>query len=179
MNTLNNFSIDDFKQSLGAFTSGVTVITFQDQTSNNAKNNSTSLSQENLYGVTISSFSSLSLKPPMISFNLGKDSNIHDPLVNSKYFAVNILADDQIDISHKFSKNFKNRWSGINYQEGKSGAPIIQGVKAYIECSLEAIYQGGDHSIITGKIIHLGSNKNLMPLIHFGGHYYKLGEKIS
>ena len=158
------FASDDFKKCLGSFVSGVTIVTLIDA-SNNPQ------------GVTINSFSSLSLEPAMVSFNLGKASYLHNKLLNSDCFAVNILSSGQENLSRKFAESTDRKWLDVNYSLGQH-SPIIEGVSAYIECLTGKIYDGGDHSIITGKVVNLGINKETKPLVYFMGGYYALGEKL-
>lgn len=160
-----NFNEDDFKKCLGSFASGVTVVTMMD-------------ASFEPQGCTISSFSSLSLEPAMISFNLGKDSRMHGKMINSDAFAVNILSEGQAGISRKFASNIVERWDDLNFTPGTYACPLLEGVSAYIECLTANIYDGGDHSIITGRVIDLKVFDNLKPLVYYMGNYFTLGEKI-
>lgn len=156
------FNHSDFKRCLGSFASGVTVVTIMDA-SNKPQ------------AITVSSFSSLSLEPPMVSFNLGKESHLHSKLLNSDCFAVNILAGEQAALSKKFSESTGDRWEGVKYEPGINACPLLDGVLAHIECLTDNIYDGGDHSIITGLVINLKTFDNKKPLIYYMGGYYALG----
>ena len=160
-----NFTEYDFKQCLGTFATGVTIVTTID-------------ASFQAQGVTISSFSSLSLDPPMVTFNLGKESYLHSKLLNCDVFAVNILSSGQISLSKKFAESNGDRWNGVKYQLGQHGCPILDGAAAFIECITENIYDGGDHSIITGEVINLKVSEHSTPLIYYMGNYFALGEKL-
>ncbi len=160
-----NFTEHDFKHCMGSFVTGVTIVTTTD-------------ASFEPQGVTISSFSSLSLEPPMIAFNLGKESYLHSKILNSDSFAVNILSGGQASLSKKFAEKSGNRWEGVKYQLGMHGAPILDDVAAYIECLTDNIYDGGDHSIITGKVVNLKMAEDKNPLVYYRGGYYLLGEKV-
>ena len=158
-------SNEEFKQCLGSFVSGVAIVAIIDEGGEPQ-------------GVTVSSFSSLSLNPPMVAFNLGKKSHLYNKIVNSKSFSVNILSHNQAVLSNKFSKNSTDRWRDVQYTLGLHGCPILDSSIAFIECFTASIYDGGDHSIITGKVINLQRTHEARPLIYYMGGYYCLGEKI-
>ena len=160
-----DFTEKDFKQCLGSFVTGVTIVTTID-------------ASFEPQGVTISSFSSLSLEPQMVTFNLCKASCLHSKLLNSDGFAVNILSSKQFALSQKFSESSSDRWNGIKYELGQHGCPILNGVSAFIECLTDNIYDGGDHSIITGKVINLQLAEEAEPLVYYKGNYFSLGEKL-
>lgn len=160
-----DFNENDFKRCLGSFVSGVTIVTIIDA-SNDPQ------------GVTISSFSSLSLEPPMVAFNLGKISYLHSKMLNSDSFVVNVLAEGQAGLSRKFAESSGNRWNDVVHKPGAHGCPIIEGVISYMECLTDNIYDGGDHSIITGRVVNLKIFEELRPLVYYKGGYYKLGKEV-
>lgn len=160
------FSNDEFKKCLGSFASGVTIVTMIDA-SNDPQ------------GVTINSFSSLSLEPAMISFNLGKASYLHNKILNSDSFAVNILSATQKNLSRKFAESSANKWLDTEFTKGLYGCPILDGASAFIECLTANIYDGGDHSIITGRVVNLKTSDNTKPLVYYMGGYYLLGEAVK
>lgn len=157
-----SFDNNEFKRCLGSFATGVTIVTLVD--ASNAPQ-----------GVTISSFSSLSLEPPMVCFNLGKASYLHNKILNSDAFNVNILSAGQAALSRKFAESVGERWNGVKYEPGTHGCPILDGVSAVIECLTENIYDGGDHSIVTGHVVNLKVFDNKQPLVYYRGGYYSLG----
>ena len=152
-----------YKKCLSNFATGVTIVTVLDQ-GNKA------------YGVTINSFASLSLHPPLILFNLGKHSRIFDQVVAAKYFAVNILSNVQINLSKQFS-SFKLSqnidWDMITDFAGPhTGCPILKNSLGYLECENYQRYEGGDHLIFIGKVVnHSVLNTELDPLLYFRSNY--------
>jgi len=85
-------------------------------------------------------------------------------------FAVNILADDQVDISNRFAKSAPDRFNGVSFQPGIDGVPLIDGCIAYLECKLEATYPGGDHLLFVGRIERIQQTERA-PLAFVGGNY--------
>ena len=145
-----------FRKALGCFPSGVTVVT-------------TLAADGSPLGVTISSFASLSLDPPL--FCLDSSNLWLDAYEKSGIFAVNVLAEDQRAVSERFAGRLEEKWTGIAWGPGHGGVPVIAGCLAVLECSLEAAHDGGDHRIFVGRVRQLTSAGSGMPLVHFRGAY--------
>lgn len=152
-----------FKQCLGCFATGVTVVTYVDNIGKN-------------HGITINSFASLSLDPPLILFNLAKDSNNYDIFKTATKFTVNILSELQLNISKHFAFAKADKWQNIEFLIGKNNCPILDGIVAYIECDLKEQYDGGDHTIIIGEVTNLKKLADTKPLIYFHGKYNNLNQ---
>ena len=152
-----------FRDTLGRMPTGVTVIT-------------TTAHDGEMHGVTIGSFSSLSLEPPLVLFCLDKDANCRQAFLDSTHFAVNVLAEDQSALSSIFAtKNAPRPWGDLDFSIGDaSGAPLMAGVVAQIECATEAIHDGGDHDIVIGRCKTLVTHDEGRPLIFFAGGYRRL-----
>jgi flavin reductase (DIM6/NTAB) family NADH-FMN oxidoreductase RutF len=150
-------SKDEFRAALSRFISGVTVVTTVGLDNRPA-------------GITVSAFSSLSLEPPLVLACIDKRASLHDHLVEGRYFAVNILAEDQRGISRLFATKDADRFEGIGYRWGVTGAPLLEGALAYIECRVVHEYPGGDHTIIVGEVesINVAGHK---PLAYYRGDY--------
>ena len=150
------------RQVMGHFATGVTIIT----TLNKAGE---------LHGLTANAFTSVSLEPPLLLISVDKKAESWPAFEESRVFTVNILAEDQEGLSRKFAVSGGNKFEGIAYRIGANGAPILDGTLAYIECTLYAAYDGGDHSIYLGEIqqveIHEGK-----PLVFYRGGYRALGD---
>jgi len=148
---------DELRRCLGSFVTGVTVMTALDE-------------DGNLVGMTANSFTSLSLDPPLIVWSLRLNSSSMPIYKKAHRFVVNILAQDQIDISNRFSKSAPDRFNGIPFKTGIAGVPLIDGCASYLECKLEASYPGGDHLLFVGRVerIQLSERK---PLAFGGGRY--------
>lgn len=154
------FSETDFKHCLGTFATGVTVAT-----THNADNSPV--------GVTINSFSSVSLSPPLILFCLEKTASPHQSFADNNYFAINILHENQKHISENFTHPINSTWDNIDLVKNTK-APIIQNCIAYLECEKQHSYEGGDHTIFIGKVINLHSEPSNNPLLYYRGNYTKL-----
>ena len=149
-----------FRDTLGRMPTGVTVIT-------------TTAQDGEMHGVTIGSFSSLSLEPPLVLFCLDKEANCRQAFLDSTHFAVNVLAEDQLGLSSIFAtKNSPRPWHDLDFSIGEaSGAPLMAGAVAQIECTTESIHDGGDHDILIGRAKSLASSDASRPLVFFAGGY--------
>ncbi len=153
-------SKDEFRAALSRFISGVTVVT--------------TLGNDNRpAGITVSAFSSVSLEPPLILACIDKRASVHDHLTEGRYFAVNILAENQQSISRLFASKEQNRFDSAGYRWGSSGAPLLDGALAYIECRVVHAYPGGDHTIIVGEV-EVTSMAEHKPLAYYRGGYTHL-----
>jgi flavin reductase (DIM6/NTAB) family NADH-FMN oxidoreductase RutF len=123
--------------------------------------------------MTVSSFTSVSLEPPLVMVSISKGSALHDVLRDAKAFAVNFLADDQKSVSDRFAGRAggADRFSGVKYAKGATGSPIIQGVRAVIECRSWQAYDGGDHSIIVGEVVAAKALNGKRPLVYYAQQY--------
>ena len=126
------------------------------------------------HGVTVNSFSSVSLDPPLILFSLDRAASTFEHLTAASHFAVNILADDQTEVSRNFARTPGDRWSGVEFRSWDTGAPILAGALAALECDMHAQHDGGDHVIVVGRVRRLASRSEVMPLIYFRGRYCSL-----
>ncbi|MEJ0093207.1 MAG: flavin reductase family protein [Methylocella sp.] len=157
-------SARDFRDAVGLFPTGVAIVT------------ATSASGDRL-GATVSSFSSVSLEPPLVSFNLSKAAKSFDEWASAACFAVNLLSENQDDLSTRFARSMTDKWGGITPLQGKMiEAPLLEGALAWLECSKFAQYEGGDHLIILGRILILTRNQRASerPLVFFKSRYHRL-----
>lgn len=153
-------SKDEFRNALSRFISGVTVVT--------------TLGADNRpAGITVSAFSSVSLEPPLVLVCIDKRASVHDCLTEGRRFAVNILAENQQGHSRLFASKDEDRFEGAAYSWGVSGAPLLDGALACIECRVMHAYPGGDHTIIVGEVesTRIAEHK---PLAYFRGGYANL-----
>ncbi|MCH7958985.1 MAG: flavin reductase family protein [Candidatus Hydrogenedentes bacterium] len=123
----------------GRFPTGVTVITTVD-------------AGANPIGLTVSSFTSVSLDPPLILWCMGRDSNMLAEFETCTHFAVNILAADQADVARRFAMPSDNRFEGIACEHGEGGVPLLTGCAARLQCRNTAQHDGGDHVIFLGEV---------------------------
>ncbi len=151
---------NSFKQAMGSFVTGVVIVT-------------TAKSAKKLHGITINSFASLSLEPPMVLFNIDKNSHSYETFTKAKYFTANILEEKQSSLSKNFSHPSTIDWKNVEYHIGETRCPVLKGAISYVECKLEKLYDGGDHTIIVGHVINTQTNSDAKPLIYFRGEYQK------
>ncbi|MEF8700536.1 MAG: flavin reductase family protein [Candidatus Accumulibacter sp. UW20] len=152
----------DFRDALGRFATGVTVLTAL-------------TADGEPIGVTISSFNAVSLQPPLILWSLACDSPRLDVFRNAAAYAVNVLAVDQQGISDAFASREDRPFSGLAVRRGLAGVPLIEACTAWFECSHEAHYPGGDHLVFLGRVQRFARGKMAAPLIFHGGRYRALG----
>lgn len=146
---------------MGSFASGVTIVTTKGE-------------DRVVRGMTVSAFSSLSLEPPLCLICIDKMASLHDQLRQDTHFAINILAQDQEAVSRQFaSKGLEDRFKGVPLKEGRTGAPLIEGAVACIECRVVNSYPGGDHTIFVGEVVSACTTES-GPLIYFRGKYENL-----
>jgi flavin reductase (DIM6/NTAB) family NADH-FMN oxidoreductase RutF len=127
------------RDAFGAFMTGVTVVTAWD--ANGAP-----------IGFTANSFTSVSLDPPLVLVCIAHTSRNHDALVAGHGFAVNILSESQKDVSNAFARPVEDRFAAVTWQRGPFGAPILDGVSAWFDCAMHRTVEGGDHTILIGRV---------------------------
>ena len=160
------FDSRTFRKVLGCFATGVTVATTMGEAG------------EPL-GVTVSSFTSVSLDPPLILFCLANSNQYLDTFRKPGIaFALNILRAEQREISIRFASREGDKWKGLTHIAGKGGAPVLPGCLAVLECRTEAVHAGGDHQIIVGRVIGLEHSEGGQPLAYFRGSYADLGTSL-
>ncbi|MBE0645237.1 MAG: flavin reductase family protein [Bacteroidetes bacterium] len=151
-----------FRQVLGAFATGVAVVTTKRQGC--------------YFGLTVNSFSSVSLDPMLIQINIAKNTTSHEYITESGYFVVNILAEDQRQISNIFSgAPPAERFQHVRTWETGSGCPVIEGSLSYIEVKIVETFEGGDHTIFLGEVLQMQTLRDdAQPLLYFRGKYGRL-----
>lgn len=152
----------EFRNVLGSFPTGVTVVTTRDDAGN-------------LYGVTASSFNSVSLEPPLILWSIGKASSSYQAMINATYWNVHVLAEDQDVVSATFAKSSDDKFANVSYAEGLHGAPVIDGCAAVLQCQIEHQYAGGDHVILVGRVLDF-TDYGKQPLVFARGRYARLAQ---
>ena len=151
----------DFRATLGSFATGVTVVT------------ALAANGERI-GVTISSFNSVSLEPPLILWSLSNNSPNIDAFRKATHYSVNVLAADQQEISNRFAAQSGDRFIDVPVHAGSHGVPLIDDTCATFECTNEIQYPGGDHLIFVGRVAHFSQASEKSPLIFHNGRYRTL-----
>ena len=147
-----------FRTVLGHFPTGVTVVT--------------AMVDDEPVGMAIGSFFSISLDPPLVGFCAGKTSGTWGQLQQASSFCVNILGEDQEDVCRKFAG--PEKFEGVGWHAAGTGAPVLDGVIAWIDCDLETTHDGGDHDIVVGRVRGLDVGAEGAPLVFFRGGYNRL-----
>lgn len=153
--------LDDatFRQTMGSFVSGVTVVT--------------TIHDNVRYGMTVSSFASLSLQPQLLLVCLTSTLPTYVAITQSQRFGVSILAANQAHISQQFASRAIDKFADVAWYTGDTGLPLIADACATIECTVAAIHPGGDHAIVVGEIITAHTTP-LPPLVYARGAYHQL-----
>jgi flavin reductase (DIM6/NTAB) family NADH-FMN oxidoreductase RutF len=146
-----------FRQLLGRFATGVTVVTTRDPAGRPI-------------GMTASSVASVSLHPPLVLVSVDQANDMHPALRAAQHFVLNVLAADQEALSRRFAAEHPNRFEGIGYRETRHGLPVLDGVLASIECEKQAEAPGGDHTVFFGLVTG-GSVSDHRPLLYYRGGY--------
>jgi flavin reductase (DIM6/NTAB) family NADH-FMN oxidoreductase RutF len=149
-----------FRRACGRFATGVTIASVLD-------------AQGKPRGLTVSSFTSVSLNPPLILICLGHRVSAIDAFRASAHFGINVLAEDQRDLAERFTRKGQDRFDGLKWRRGKSGVPILAGVLAAMECAVRQRITAGDHDIFVGEMVRARVARGA-PLIHFASHYRRL-----
>jgi flavin reductase (DIM6/NTAB) family NADH-FMN oxidoreductase RutF len=150
-----------FRNTLGMFPTGVAVVTARSADGAHQ-------------GVTINSFNSVSLDPPLVLFSLSRKLFSLNAFLSADTFAINFLQESQQELSIRFNKALSNKWEKVAYKIGVTGVPILSPTLAVLECSPYAQYDGGDHVIIVGRVEHIECEECNSPLVYFRGRYHKL-----
>lgn len=154
--------IQDFKNCLSMFTTGITIVTTRVDNSFNL-------------GITVNSFNSVSLSPCLILFSLSKSSSNYKKFVSQRHFCVNILSATQQELCKKFARPSDVDWSKINFSYSEvTNSPIIEGSMAIVDCNIYNIYDGGDHDIIVGKVQDYKILNKTEPLVYFNHQFCKI-----
>lgn len=155
----------DFRRALGAFATGVTVIT-------------TCRPNGALAGLTANSFNSVSLSPPLVLWSLSQFSPNLAAFQECAYFAVNILAADQVHLSQRFSRPASDKFADVPMRQGAGGVPLLEGVAASFTCRNEFRYYGGDHVIFIGRVVAY-EHTDRHPLVFARGRYMDILERAA
>ena len=153
--------IDDaqFKLAMSHFASGVTVVTTEHEGTQ--------------YGMTVASFASLSLHPPLVLVCVEHGAKSHDAIRDAGKFGVSILSSDQADVSGRFASRVDDRFAGVEIVRGPLGVPLIANALTMLECSLREALPGGDHTIFVGEVME-AHVRDGVPLLYFRSGYREM-----
>jgi flavin reductase (DIM6/NTAB) family NADH-FMN oxidoreductase RutF len=154
-------AVDDatFKSAMSHFASGVTVVTTEHE--------------GRQYGMTVASFASLSLHPPLVLVCVENSVKSHDAIAASGKFGVSILGRDQAEISGRFASKIDDKFAGVNVVEDELGVPLIGGAICALSCRVHAQLPGGDHTIFVGEVLDAKTAEGV-PLVYYRSAYRDL-----
>ena len=155
-------SAEEFLRACGRFATGVAIATTMDSSGSPC-------------GLTISSFSSVSLHPPLVLFCIDRASQVLGAFEESKSFVINILNESQRDLAQRFATRQNDRFGGLEFRRGISGAPVIPHSLAVIECRRHQVLDGGDHRIFLGEVLSVDAADG-DPLLYFASRYRQLAD---
>jgi flavin reductase (DIM6/NTAB) family NADH-FMN oxidoreductase RutF len=152
---------DEFRRTMGRFATGVTIITTRHG--------------NHLHGMTANAVTSLSLDPMLVLVCVDKTADTHDILLKAGFFAVNILARDQEELAMKLATKKGDSWShgldSVAHHVAETGAPIIDGSIAYLDCKTITEHHGGDHTIFIGEVLEAKELSGAPPLLFYTGKF--------
>lgn len=156
----NGFDLKDFRRACGRFPTGVTVTTMMGAGGQPC-------------GITVSSFTSVSLSPPLVLVCIDHRSPITQCLEIGQHFGINVLSDRQEEISSRFSRKWEERFVDVKWRPGTTGVPLLADVPVALECVITQMVSAGDHWIVIGRALHTMINEG-PPLAYFDSAYGKV-----
>jgi 3-hydroxy-9,10-secoandrosta-1,3,5(10)-triene-9,17-dione monooxygenase reductase component len=147
-----------FRQVLGQFATGVTVVTSRD-------------AEGHPVGFACQAFAALSLDPPMVLFCPSKSSGSWAVMEVAGRFCVNVLGEGQRDVSQVFGTRGADKFGSVEWVESEQGLPVLSGVLSWIDCSIETVHTAGDHYVVIGRVLDLGTSGDDRPLLFYKGDY--------
>jgi len=150
----------EFRRACGRFATGVTIATVLDAAGAP-------------HGLTVSSFTSVSLEPPLILVCLGQEVSNIALFRHATHFGINVLKEDQQPLSDRFARKGQDRFDGLEWRRGATGVPLLPGCLAQIECAVHRRVEMGDHDIFVGEMVHACVSEG-EPLLYFASAYRTL-----
>ena len=155
-----------FREVLGLYASGITIVT--------------TMVGGSPIGMTCQSFTSVSLDPPLVAFLPTRQSRAFAAIRRSGTFCVNLLAVGQADLSDRMAGPSDDKFAGLAWRPAPgTGAPILDGVVGYVDCTVEAVHEAGDHFIVVGRVVDLAAEDDEPPLVYHRGDYTTTDRPIA
>jgi flavin reductase (DIM6/NTAB) family NADH-FMN oxidoreductase RutF len=149
-----------FRRTCARFPTGVTILTVLD-------------AQGAPQGMTASSFTSVSLSPPLVLVCVDHHATVMKHLRRAEHIGINILSEGQHELSARFARRGEDRFEGVAWNPGRHGVPLVPGVLASFECAIHQLVDAGDHAILIAEVLH-AEHRDGRPLVYFGSSYHKL-----
>lgn len=150
----------ELRNTLGMFATGVTIVTAR-------------APDGTPVGLTVNSFSSVSLEPPLVLWSLARTSRALDVFTHQEHWAINILSADQEELSNRFASSGDDKFSGVEMEDGVAGAPLLTDCVARLQCRTASQFDGGDHVILVGEVVKF-ERSDLDPLVFYRGRYARI-----
>jgi 3-hydroxy-9,10-secoandrosta-1,3,5(10)-triene-9,17-dione monooxygenase reductase component len=166
--TLRPVDPEAFRRGMRHVPTVVTVVTFD--------------AHEAPCGVTIGSFVSLSLEPPLVCFNIKKNSDIHDEIVAADRYLIHVLCDDQASVSDRFAdpaRSTRAMLDGSDATDGPHGIPTLKRFLVRFDCARTAVHDGGDHSIILACVEGIEEGDSARPIVYHQRAYWAVGAQVA
>ena len=157
------FDAHHFRHALSQFATGVTIIT-------------TRLESGSFFGLTASSFNSVSLDPPLVLWSLAQGASSMPLFTGNSHYVINVLSAEQTELAERFARRIDNRFEGVEFELSHTGLPILEGVAAWFECHNRSRYPEGDHVIFVGEVERCGVAPQSALVFH-GGRFVATKEK--
>ena len=159
-----SFDTRALRDTLGCFATGVAIVT-------------TRCADGRPEGLTVNSFASVSLEPPLVLFSFDRKGRCADCLVGATHFAIHFLGSQHAALSRAFSAKGGADWGGIDWTEGAGSSPVLSYDLATLQCETHARHDGGDHMIMVGRVVSL-SHSERDPLLFFRGRYHNIAAPV-
>lgn len=147
------------RDALGMFATGVTIVT-------------TLAPDGTPVGLTVNSFNSVSLAPPLVLWSLAHKALSLEVFTQATHYAIHVLTAAQHELAVRFATRNADRWIGTTWHPGKTGVPVLAGAAAVFECASRHQYPGGDHTILVGEVLHSTHHMGGAPLLYHSGLFY-------
>ena len=152
-----SLSSREFRRVFGHFCTGVTIVTTADE--------------DGPAGFACQAFTPLSLDPPLALFCLQSGSSTWARIRRTGLFAVNVLAEGHDELSRTFGLRGGDKFAGVPWSASPGGSPVLDGALTWVECTVEAVHEAGDHYLVTGRVTGLGATRAGRPLLFYRGRY--------
>lgn len=156
-----------FRSTVSHYASGITIVS--------------GIEDGSPVGFTCQSFFSVSLEPQLVSFSVMRTSTTYPRIAAGGRFAISMLAHEQQPLADQFARSGTDKWAGVSWRATNAGNPVIPGALAWVDCELWAEHEAGDHTLVIGRVVELGSPdaRSSRPLLYYRGAYNSLGEVSS
>ena len=159
------FTSRELRDALGLFPTGIAIVTASDE--------------KERVGITINSFASVSMDPPLVLFSAAKSLRSYPVFDKAQGFTINLLAREQQELSARFARAGEDKWKELDAIPGQHGGVVLRACIAVFDCKLYRCYDGGDHGIFVGEVVGLSSAPAQEPLVYFKSQYHEIGSGLN